>query len=61
MLQIVEAVLSRLSPTVGPSVWQGGCLALAELARRGALLPDQLDRLHGVIQLALVYEVGEGG
>jgi hypothetical protein len=30
------------SPSESEGAWQGGCLALAELGRRGLLLPERL-------------------
>lgn len=42
------------------TAWHGGCLALAELARRGLLLPDRLPSLEPIIRSALVYDVRRG-
>jgi tubulin-specific chaperone D len=35
---------------------QGGCLALAELARRGLLLPDRLDSVMPIVHKSLNYD-----
>lgn len=40
--------------------WHGGCLALAELARRGLLLPSRLPTIAPVLQRALHYDVRRG-
>ena len=37
--QIVEQLTDLFSPHATDSAWHGGCLALAELCRRGLLLP----------------------
>lgn len=47
-------------PAESDTAWHGGCLALAELARRGLLLPDSLPALTPVIRAALVYDVRRG-
>src|SRR5690606_5990902 len=39
---VVKFVLELFSSFEGDSAWHGGCLALAELARRGLLLPERL-------------------
>ena len=40
--------------------WHGGCLALAELGRRGLLLPERLGQVLPHIQTALVYDEKKG-
>jgi hypothetical protein len=35
---------------------QGGCLALAELARRGLLLPERLDLVMPIVHKSLNYD-----
>jgi hypothetical protein len=43
------------------TAWHGGCLALAELARRGLLLPDTLPEVVPIVQKALAYDVRRWG
>ncbi|KAK4357416.1 hypothetical protein RND71_023026 [Anisodus tanguticus] len=50
--EIIELLLSGLRDT-GNSSWHGGCLALAELARRGLLLPT---RFHKVVPVVMKVE-----
>ena len=40
--------------------WHGGCLALAELARRGLLLPQRLPEVVPLVVEAMAYDVREG-
>ena len=37
--------------------WHGGCLALAELSRRGLLLPERLSEVVPIILKAMLYDV----
>uniref|UniRef100_A0A0N4WGC6 Tubulin-specific chaperone D n=1 Tax=Haemonchus placei TaxID=6290 RepID=A0A0N4WGC6_HAEPC len=53
-VQVVDSILSsNFHRLAGHCSWHGGCLALAELSRRGFLLPEALDR---VLKQALFYE-----
>jgi hypothetical protein len=47
-------------PAEGDAAWHGGCLALAELARRGLLLPARLPAIVPVLQHALQYDMRRG-
>ncbi len=60
--EVVASVLnSFLSPGgSGDSVWHGGCLALAELTRRGLLLPARLTEAVPLVVKALKYDVRRG-
>lgn len=40
--EVVSAILSSFNLAENGSKWHGGCLAIAELCRRGCLLPDQV-------------------
>ena len=42
------------------NAWHGGCLALAELCRRGLLLPERLESAIAVLDKALIYDVNVG-
>lgn len=42
------------------SSWHGGCLALAELCRRGLLLPERLVTFVPILEKALIYDVNKG-
>jgi len=58
--EIVGAVLDCLSVIQSDSTWHGGCLALAELARRGLLLPNRLPEAVPRCMEALTYDVRRG-
>jgi hypothetical protein len=57
---VVAAVLQLLTPQEGDGAWHGGCLALAELARRGLLLPSRLPEAIPMVMKALCYDVRKG-
>lgn len=45
---------------VSDSTWHGACLALAELARRGLLLPEKLDTVIPWVTVALKFDQRRG-
>ena len=58
--QIVTNILKMLHFRENDSAWHGSCLALAELARRGMILPDQLCQVIERIKDALFYDQCRG-
>ena len=58
--EVVGAVLACLSVIESDSTWHGACLALAELARRGLLLPNRLVEAVPRCMDALIYDVRRG-
>ncbi|PWA61400.1 ARM repeat superfamily protein [Artemisia annua] len=58
--EVLLSVLELFSPGEGDGSWHGGCLALAELARRGLLLPISLPKVVPVVIKALHYDVRRG-
>lgn len=45
------------SPNETESTWHGGCLTIAELSRRGLLLPSRLKDVFPIIHRALHFDV----
>ncbi|KAF2074840.1 hypothetical protein CYY_003866 [Polysphondylium violaceum] len=43
-----------------PSAWHGACLALAELSRRGLLLPERLDQVVPLLVRSLFFDILKG-
>nr|XP_016438894.1 PREDICTED: tubulin-folding cofactor D-like isoform X2 [Nicotiana tabacum] len=58
--EVLSSVLEHFSPSEGDGSWHGGCLALAELARRGLLLPISFHKVVPVVMKALHYDVRRG-
>jgi len=58
--EVVGNLFGLLDPHEPESSWHGGCLAIAELCRRGLLLPSRLDSLMGLLEKALIYDVQKG-
>ncbi|CAM9179699.1 unnamed protein product [Scytosiphon promiscuus] len=57
---VVCGVLDLFVEAEWDGAWHGGCLALAELARRGLLLPERLPRACPLVRRALAYDVRRG-
>ncbi|KAL6906534.1 hypothetical protein ACP4OV_004135 [Aristida adscensionis] len=58
--EVISSILQLFSPGEGDGSWHGGCLALAELARRGLLLPSSFPDVIPFIIKALHYDVRRG-
>nr|XP_043618972.1 tubulin-folding cofactor D [Erigeron canadensis] len=58
--EVLLSVLELFSPGEGDGSWHGGCLALAELARRGLLLPVSLPKVVPFVIKALHYDIRRG-
>ncbi|XP_076750514.1 tubulin folding cofactor D [Xylocopa sonorina] len=54
--EVVGFVLNLFCGRESDSAWHGGCLALAELGRRGLLLPHRLNDVIPVVLQALVFD-----
>ena len=57
---IIDTVLGNFDNNESEHTWNGSCLALAELARRGLILPERLPELVPVVGKSLQYEVQRG-
>ena len=58
---VLDAILSNLfAEEERDGAWHGGCLCLAELARRGLLLPKRLGEVVPVVLKATQYDVRRG-
>ena len=57
---VVQSVLENFSIMESDSAWHGGCLALAELGRRGLLLPERLKEVVPILLKALTYDERRG-
>ncbi|XP_031432213.1 tubulin-specific chaperone D [Clupea harengus] len=58
--EVVGSVLDCFSFQETDNAWHGGCLALAELGRRGLLLPSRLSDVVPLIIKALTYDEKRG-
>ncbi|KAG0714956.1 Tubulin-specific chaperone D [Chionoecetes opilio] len=58
--EVVGAIMELFSSRESDKAWHGGCLALAELARRGLLLPERLPVVTPILTKALVYDELKG-
>lgn len=53
---IVDSLTELFSSYEEESTWHGACLSVAELARRGLILPEKLNELVPLVSKALLYE-----
>jgi hypothetical protein len=57
---VLDAILQICSDPEQDRSWHGACLALAELARRGLLLPERLGEVIPIVVRAIGYDVRRG-
>lgn len=58
--EVIGSVIDILNPLEPHEAWHGGCLAIAELAKRGLLLPYRLSELVPLLMQALFYDEMKG-
>lgn len=58
--EIVNSLLKLFSPHEGDGAWHGSCLAVAELSRRGLLLPERLKEVFPILFRALLFDQNQG-
>lgn len=58
--EVVGTVIDMFSPVEPHEAWHGACLAIAELAKRGLLLPQRLTAMVPLLLQALVYDEMKG-
>ncbi|EFX84326.1 hypothetical protein DAPPUDRAFT_239048 [Daphnia pulex] len=54
--QVIESIMELFSLWESDMAWHGGCLALAELARHGLLLPQRLSSVLPFMEQAMLYD-----
>lgn len=57
---VIGTLLDLFDESETESAWHGACLCIAELSRRGLLLPTRLAELEPKLKLALHYELIKG-
>lgn len=57
---VVQAVIDLFADPEADGQWHGGCLALAELSRRGLLLPERLEEVIPIIERAMHFDILRG-
>lgn len=58
--EVVESIIDIFSPLEPNEGWHGACLSIAELAKRGLLLPYRLEKMVPLLLQALVYDELKG-
>lgn len=57
---VLDAILQNCTDPERDRNWHGACLCLAELARRGLLLPNRLNEVVPIVVQAIGYDVRRG-
>ena len=57
---VVESILEHFHDMEDDGAWHGACLALAELSRRGLLLPERLECVVPIVEKAVHFDIVRG-
>ncbi len=57
---IFQSVLELFKDEENEYSWQGACLCIAELCKRGMILPEKLSDLIPFLEKALIFEINKG-
>ena len=58
--EVLDSIVESFRYPDQDTAWHGGCLALAEVARRGLLLPRRVPELAPLMATALQYDLRRG-
>ncbi|XP_059617453.1 tubulin-specific chaperone D [Phlebotomus argentipes] len=58
--EVVATLIEVFNPLEQHETWHGGCLAMAELAKHGLLLPHRLSTMVPILLQALMYDEMKG-
>jgi hypothetical protein len=58
--EVIGTILESFLDVECDSAWHGACLAVAEVARRGLLLPTRLVEVTPLVVRAMSYDVVRG-
>ena len=58
--EVLDSIVESFRYPDQDTAWHGGCLALAEVARRGLLLPHRVPELAPLMATALQYDLRRG-
>lgn len=58
--QIVAQLSELFKSDDRDSTWHGACLSLAELCRRGLLLPERIEEFIPILDQALIFDLNKG-
>lgn len=58
--EVVGSTIEQLQPNAPHEAWHGSCLALAEMAKNGLLMPQRLPNLVPLLLNALTYDEMKG-
>ncbi|MCQ2815843.1 MAG: tubulin-specific chaperone D [archaeon] len=58
--EILHNIFDLFKDEENDFAWHGACLSIAELSKRGMILPERLKELVPLLEKALIYEINKG-